>query len=323
MTSLRNGFRIVGILGSFLFTGAVFQPGANGVLFRESFTVSARQTYTGDLIAVESSITIEQGATFEGNIILLGGSLELAGSFNGDIASLDASSHFSPTATMAGNIACLGPAPALDPGSKFTGSVQTIKGFSWPLSRTGVKATETNTSGTDLWYKVSVILFRMFLLSAVAILIALFLPAPVERVARTMIVKPAIAFLIGMLTLMAALAFFLLLALTVCLSPISILGSIIVLVAALLGWVAMGLEIGRQVCGMLGLKVHAAVMAGIGTAILTLIASTLGYIPFAGQILVLLVMAFGLGAVVLTRFGGPNYLILEKSCSVEISKQSD
>jgi hypothetical protein len=313
MTSLRNGFRIAGILGSLLFTGAVFQPGANGVLFRDSLTVSSRQIYSGDLIAVESSITIEQGATFDGNIILIGGSLESAGSINGDIASLGASAHFAPTATINGTIACMGSAPALDPGVRLTGSVQTMEGFSWPLSWTAGPAPEPETGGVDIWYEVSIILFRLFLLSAVAILIGLFLPTPVERVARTMIVKPAIAFLIGMLTMMASLALFLLLALTVCLSPIAILGSIVVLVAVLLGWVAMGLEIGKPVCGMLGLKVHPAVMAGFGTAMLTLLASVLGYIPFAGQILVLLVMAFGLGAVVLTRFGGPNYLILAET----------
>ena len=310
MTSLRNGFRIVWILGSFLFTGAVFQPGANGILFREAFTVSAQQTYSGDLIAVESSITIEQGATFKGNLILIGGSLESAGKIIGDMALLDASTHFGRTATMVGNITCLGRAPAFDPGVMFTGSVQTVEGLSWPLSLTAGEAPEMETGGVDIGYELSIILFRLFLLSAVAILIVLLLPTPVERVARTMIVKPAIAFLIGLLAMMAALALFLLLALTVCLSPISILGSIVILVAALLGWVAMGREIGKQVCGMLGVKTHPAVMAGIGTAILTLVASALGYIPFAGQILVMLVMAFGLGAVVLTRFGGPNYLIL-------------
>ena len=312
MTSLRNGFRIALVLGSFLFTGAVFQPGADGILFRESFTVSSRQTYSGNLIAVESSITIEPGSIFEGNIILIGGSLELAGKINGDIASLDASIHFRPEATMSGDIASLGTAPALDPGARITGSVRLLEGFSWPLFRTAGETPEKETGTADLWYKFSVILFRMFLLSAVAILIVLFLPSPVERVARTILVKPAVSFLIGLLTLMAALALFLLLALTVCLSPISILGSIVVLVAALLGWVALGLEIGRPVCGMLGVKAHPAVMAGIGTTILTLTASAIGYIPYAGQVLVLLVIAFGLGAVVLTRFGGQQYLILPR-----------
>jgi hypothetical protein len=310
MISFRNGSRIAFVLGSFLFSGAVFQPGANGILFRESFSVPAQQTYLGNLIAVDSSITLEQGSTFKGNIILIGGSLESAGEITGDIASLDASIHFGPESTMSGTIACLGAPPALDPGAKITGSVQTIEGFSWPLYVTAGEAPEMETGGVELWYKYSVILFRVFLLSAIAIVIVLFLPTPVERVARTIIVKPAISFLIGLLTMLAAMTLFLLLALTVCLSPVSILGSIVVLVAALLGWVAMGREIGRQICGMLSVKAHPAVMAGIGTAILTLVASVLGYIPFAGQILVLLVMAFGLGAVVLTRFGGPNYLIL-------------
>jgi len=313
MTSCRNGFRTVLVLGSFLFTGAVVQPGTGGILFRDSLTVSAPQIYSGNLIAVDSSITIEPGSTFEGNIILIGGSLESAGKINGDIASLDAAVHFTQTAVMSGTLASLGSEPVLDPGADITGTVQTIGGFSRPPTVTAGEAPEAEPGIVEIWYKVSVVLFRVFLLSAVAILIVLFLPVPVERVARTIIVKPAISFLIGLLTTLAAMALSLLLALTVCLSPISVLGSIVVLVAALLGWVAMGREIGRQVCAMLGVKAHPAVLAGIGTAILTLVASVFGYIPFAGQILVLLVIAFGLGAVVLTRFGGPNYLILEET----------
>ncbi|MBN2086557.1 MAG: hypothetical protein JW748_15175 [Anaerolineales bacterium] len=311
MTPLRSGFRTALVFGSFLLMGAVFQPGAGGILFRESLIVSSHQTYSGNLIAVESSITIEPGSTFEGNIILIGGSLESAGTVNGDIASLDAAVHFTPSATMSGTLASLGQAPVLDPGAKIVGTVQMIEGLSWPLSAGETPAAESG--GYEIGYKLSVVLFRMFLLSAVAILIVLFLPQPVERVARTIIVKPAISFLIGLLTILAAMALFLLLALTVCLSPISILGSIVVLVAALLGWVAMGREIGRQLSGMLGFKAHPAVLAGIGTAVLTLVASALGYIPFAGQVLVLLVMAFGLGAVVLTRFGGTNYWILAET----------
>ncbi len=321
MTSLRDGFRLALILGAFLFTGAVFRPGADGILFRESFTVSSGQTYSGNLIAVESKVTLEQGSTFEGNIILIGGSLDSAGSIHGDIAALDASIRFLPAAAMVGDIASLGTAPALDPEARITGSVRLMEGFSWPLSLTAGQTTEPGTGAADLGYKFSVILFRMFLLSVVAILIVLFLPAPVDQVAQTILVKPAVSFLIGLLTTMAALALFLLLALTVCLSPIAILGSVVVLVAALLGWVAMGREIGRRVCGMLGVKTHPAVLAGIGTAILTLAAGAIGYIPFAGPILVLLTAAFGLGAVVLTRFGGQQYLILPQG-TAPVSKSS-
>jgi hypothetical protein len=313
MTSLHNGFRATLALGSCLFMGAVFNPPANGFLLRESFTLPAQETYTGDLIAVESAITLEPGSTYNGNLILIGGSLEASGRISGDIASLDSQVHLTSNAVLSGDLVNFGAEPELETGAEITGTRQTIEGFSWLPSPAASEAPPASGGGVNLWYELSVILFRTFLLSAAAIVIVLFLPEPVERVARTIIVKPAVSFLIGLLTMMAAAALFLFLALTVCLSPVSVLGTVILLVAVLLGWVAMGKLIGAQVCMLLGVKAHPAAMAGVGTAILTLAASAIGYITLAGAILLLLVMSFGLGAVVLTRFGGQNYLILAEA----------
>jgi hypothetical protein len=312
MIPLPNGFPAALAMGSFLFTGAVFGSPVAGILIGDSFTLPAQQTYSGNLVAMESAITIEPGAVFSGNLVLIGGSLESAGKINGDIAALDSPVHFAATATMHGTMACLGSAPELDPGAEITGTVQTVEGIPWPLSRLSGDAPGVKNGGIDFGYEVSLLLFRVFLLSAVSTLIVLFLPGPAERVARTIIVKPAVSFLLGLLTMMAAVALFLLLALTVCLSPVSVLGSVVLLVAVLLGWSALGWNIGRQVFRILGAKAHPAVMAGTGTAILTLAASAVGYLPLAGPLLILLALSFTLGAVVLTRFGGQGYLNLPK-----------
>jgi hypothetical protein len=314
MTSLRNGFWIVLAIASVLSLGAAFNPPEDGVLFRESFTVPARETYSGNIIAVESTVILEEGSRFEGNIILFNGSLDSAGTILGDVASVGASVHIAATSTIEGNVVCIGPVPRVDEGAKVSGTVNAVEGISLPFSLmvTDSAKTESAVEKIDFVYEITVVLFRLFLMAAVATLIVLFLPAPTDRVARTLIQKPAVSFLIGLLTMMAAVALFLLLALTVCLSPISVLGSVILLVAVLLGWSALGLEIGRQIFGIVRAKVHPAVMAGIGTAVLTLVASGFGYVPLAGPILILLVMSFTLGAVVLTRFGGTDYLNLPK-----------
>jgi hypothetical protein len=315
MMLLQSGFRAVGILCSILWLGAGTDPPGSNILIRDSFTLPAGQTYSGDLIAVESHLTLEEGSTFEGNLILLGGTLQSAGRINGDVAALDSSIHFFSTAVLGGSVAALGEPPTVDEGAEVTGSIQSIRGFSLSAG---------NAPGAGRWdvgYEITVILFRMFLLSAVAILIALFLPTPEERVARTLIVRPAISLLIGLLTTMASAALFLLLVVTVCLAPIGLIGAAVVAVAILLGWTAMGHEIGGQLLGILGVKAHPAVTAGVGTAILTLLASAVGYVPFAGPILVLLVMSFGLGAVILTRFGGQQSTILPRE-SAPVTKSS-
>jgi hypothetical protein len=312
MTSLRNGFWIVLVLASLFSIGAVAAPPADGVLFRESFTLRAGETHTGNLIALDSAVTLEAGSTVTGNLVLIGGSLDSAGRIDGDIASVGGSIRLEAPASVGGDIAAIGPKPAVDPGASVSGSIDVMEGFDLPFSITLAQPSAADTGGgrTDIWFALSLILFHEFLLCAVAVLIMLFLPSPAERVAQTIIAKPAVSFVIGLLTMLAAAALFLLLVFTVCLSPLSVLGTVVLLVAVLLGWAAMGLQLGRAVCGLLRVQAHPAVVAGIGTLILTLVASGLGFIPFAGSVLVLSLAAFGLGAVVLTRFGGPTYQIL-------------
>jgi hypothetical protein len=323
--SNRYGLRIAWMLGSVLLPGADVNPPGNGILFRDSFTVPAQQHFFGNLIAVDSAVSLEAGSTLDGNLILIGGTLQTAGEVTGDIASLDGSIRFASSAAVGGDVVSIGKAPVMDTGVEIGGTVHVMEGFAWHGSSAGEISPVTGSGDgrSDIGYAFTVILFRMFLLSAVAIITVLFLPLPTSRVARTMLAKPAISLLIGLLTMMAAIALFLLLALTVCLSPIGLLGGAVLFVASLLGWVAMGRELGSRGSALLGFNAHPAVTAGVGTAALTLAASGLGYIPFAGPILILVLASFGLGAVVLTRFGGPEYQILPEKRPVELSNEKE
>lgn len=294
-----------------LLAGGAAGPRRDAFLVRESFTLPAGAVQTGNLIALDSSVTLAEGSTVTGNVVLIGGSLNSAGRIGGDVASVGAAIRLAGTSSVGGDIAAVGPAPEMEPGAAVGGSIQAA-GFGLPAAG-AISRPETAGTGagrTNGWYELTVILFREFLLCAVAVLIMLAFPAAAERVARTIAVKPAVSFVIGLLTMTAAAALFVLLTLTVCLSPLSLIGSVVLLAAALLGWVSMGLWIGRAVCAFFRIRTHPAVVAGIGALLLTLAASLLGFVPFAGAVLVLMAAAFGLGAVVLTRFGGPTYQIL-------------
>jgi len=305
--------RIAGAMGS----------GSHDVVLGQSFTLFAGETFSGNLIALGSSVSLEQGSTFDGDIVLAGGSLESAGKILGQVATIGGNAHFASTASMNGDIAVIGPALQVDPGAKIRGSVKSIAG----LPPSGTSPVETLSMGNfpanfllgglvsgkiDLWYEATALFFKVLLLSAVAALVVLFLPVPTRRVAQTVAGQPAISFLIGMLTLVAAAALLLLLAFTICLSPVSLLGSLVLLAAILLGWVALGWKAGEQLASLLRAKWHPAVQAGAGTMLLTLLASGVGYIPCAGPLLEILILSFGLGAVVLTRFGGQEYQIEPK-----------
>jgi hypothetical protein len=295
-------------------------PPDDGLLFGEAFSLATGQAYTGDLIAVDSVVSLAEDSTLEGNIILVGGSLESAGRVDGDIACMGASLRLAATSVVNGNVACIGAVPEVEQGAYVSGSVKAVEGAWLPFSLTTDRTQAADSGRNGIGYAVTVVLFRMFLLSAASILIFLFFPSPVQQVAHTIVEKPAVSLVIGVLAMTAAVALFLLLTLTVCLSPVGLLGSTVLLVAVLMGWSALGWEIGRRLFGRTQTNVHPAVVAGTGTTVLTLAASALGYIPFLGLILIGLGLSFGLGAVVLTRFGGQEYLILpEKTPSDSIT----
>jgi hypothetical protein len=292
--------------------------GIHDVVIGRTFTLSAGQTFSGNLIAVNSAVELAKDSTFEGDIVLVGGSLESAGKIDGQVAVIGAAAHFFSTAEVSQDVAVIGPAPQMDPGAKIDGSLKSTAGVSprasIPMETPALEnlpanlLPRSNPQGKiDFWYEGTALVFKVLFFSALAVLVVLFLPVPTRRVARTIADKPAVSFLIGLLTLVAAAALLLLLAFTICLSPVSFLGTVILLAAMLMGWVAMGWKLGEMSSGLLGAQWHPAVQAGVGTMILTLIASGLGYIPCAGSLLDILFLSFGLGAVVLTRFSGQEY----------------
>jgi hypothetical protein len=320
MTSrLRNGFLIAGAI-AVLVPQIALAKGRAGqdVIFGRTFTLAKGQTFSGNLIALGSTVTLEEGSTFEGDIVLFGGSLETAGRIVGQVASIGGSVHLLPMASVSEDIAVIGSAPLLDPGAVVSGSIKSAQEFTLPDSLpaevrslgvfpAGLLLGSTVPEKINFWYEGTALLFKVLLLSAVAVLVVLLLPVPTRRVARTITGQPAVSFLIGMLAMVAGAASLLLLAFTICLSPVSLLGAFVLLAAVLLGWIALGWEIGKRLAEAAGAHWHPAVQAGTGTILLTLVASGLGYIPCAGSLLNLLLLSFGLGAVVLTRFGGQDF----------------
>jgi hypothetical protein len=308
------------------FAAALFLPqiawasgaGVHDVVIGRSFTLPAGGHFTGNLIAIGSAVSLAQDSTFEGDIVLVGGSFDSAGAILGQVATIGGTVHFASTATVSEDVAVIGSAPQMDPGAKIRGSLKSVGA----VPRSDFYSTKPPSNAIfpadfflggfapgkiDPLYEGTALLFKVLLLSAIAVLVVLFLPVPTRRVAQTIVGQPAISFLIGMLALVAMAALLLLLAFTICLSPFSLLGMFILLAAVLMGWVALGSKTGEGVAAILGAKWHPALQAGVGTMILTVVASGVGYIPCAGSLLVILFLSFGLGAVVLTRFGGQDY----------------
>jgi hypothetical protein len=102
------------------------------------------------------------------------------------------------------------------------------------------------------------------------------------------------------------------LAITICLSPAAALIALALGVAGLFGWVAIGARVGRRLLEALGAgRIEPLWVAGLGTLIITLITVGLSAafcLAPLGWLLMVVIGCFGLGAVVLTRFGTTPYV---------------
>jgi hypothetical protein len=113
---------------------------------------------------------------------------------------------------------------------------------------------------------------------------------------------------VGLLTVIVTPIILLLLAITCILSPISLLGAMALVVAWVFGRIAIGLEIGNRIAKSFDRDWPIPLAAGVGTFGLALVVDSVGtFIPCVGWLIPTLVGLFGLGGVVLTRFGTQAY----------------
>jgi hypothetical protein len=97
------------------------------------------------------------------------------------------------------------------------------------------------------------------------------------------------------------------LAITIILSPVSLLAAVLLVVAGVFGWIAIGKEVGDRLAKAFKWDLHPAASAGLGTLSLSLVVGGIGLIPCLGWMVAFVVVAIALGAVLLTRFGSREY----------------
>jgi hypothetical protein len=155
-------------------------------------------------------------------------------------------------------------------------------------------------------------LVTIVVIAAIGGVVALIWPQATAQVGRTAFESPGASLGVGFLTVVAAITLIIALAITICLSPAAVLMALFLGAAGLFGWVAIGARVGERLLDALGAgEVAPLWVAGLGTLVITLI--TLGLttalcLAPLGWLLTFVIGCFGLGAVVLTRFGTTAYV---------------
>ncbi len=300
----RSLLLILAITAVLSMTGCVGLPSfGGGLVVGQNYRLQSGETLNDDLTVIGGNATLEQDSTVNGDVAVIGGNVSADGLINGNISVLGGMVNLKDNAVVRGNVNQLG-------GSVYKSEKARVEGsnpFNQAPFRIPTMQTTPLNINFDAVFAPLLAFFRALALAALAILAALFAPASIARVGQAAHTQPAVTGGIGLLTAIVAPALLLVLGITIILLPLSLLGLLILGIAILYGWLALGLITGRYLGQWLNQNWSEPIHAGVGTLVLSLVASMANLIPCVGWLATFIVAVIGLGAVIVTQFGRQLY----------------
>jgi hypothetical protein len=295
------------------------------VVWNEDYTLEEGERLNGNLVVFNGDVTLEIDSYVNGSVITWNGSAEVEGTVNGDVVVSSGDIYLGDGALVEGNVVCSWDCDLEQAEGARVEGVYTegdpLKGL-YIDPRNGIPIPSIPSparfwvSGPGRVFSWGLKLIRnvaaVLVVAAVAGLVALIWPDPTARIGRALIEAPGQSLGIGLLTSTAATMLIVVLAVTVCLSPIAALAALALGAAGLLGWIGIGAVIGERLLQALDVRGIAPLWAaGLGTLLISLIGGGLSSafcLAPLGWLIIVILGCLGLGAVVLTRFGTLAYV---------------
>jgi hypothetical protein len=286
-------------------------PHDDKIVFGSNYTLASGETLDGSLIVFGGNAVVQPNSTVQGDVAVIGGNLDINGIVERNVVIVGGNATLGNSAHVMGNVNTVAAALNRAPGARIDGEIVTGSNRPFVFNPVTTPFSPGFSLGfhpiTDFFLTVGRILSQSLALAALAILVILFLPKQVERSADAVTSQPLMSAGLGLLTIVVAPILLVLIMITIILIPVSILGFFALGLAALFGWITIGIEVGKRLGQALNQNWHLAISAGLGTFLMTLVVNSFGRIPCIGWLVPFLVTLAGLGAVVLTRFGTQNY----------------
>jgi hypothetical protein len=301
-------------------------PDPNGeVIWNEDFTLEAGERVSGDLVVFNGDVMLEDGSAVDGNVIIWNGSADVDGSIGEELVVSNGAITLGENARVDGNIVCSWSCDidkdedAYVGGSMIEAAPMHDLEFEYLDS---IKVPTPSVPSSNFWdsaparvlrwlFKVARGIAGVLVVALVGGIVALMWPEPTRRVGRTINQQPLASLGIGILAAVAAVVLIVGLTITICLSPVALLGGLLLGVAIFFGWISLGALLGEQLLKALKVKeITPLWAAALGTLILSAVAGGLsGFACLAplGWLISLILGAAGLGAVAMTQFGTNDY----------------
>ncbi len=274
-----------------------------GLVLGQSYRLESGETIDHDLTVIGGSVVIEDDATVNGDLAVMGGNVTVDGTIDGNVSVIGGTLSLEDNAVVRGDVTGLG-------GTIHKAKEAVIEGREMRANRpwnvTTMRTPPVNVVLDPIGGFLGAI-FQALALGALAVLVNLFAARLMDRTGRSAVAQPIASGGVGLLTVVVAPALLILMAITIILLPISLLGFAAVGIAALFGWISLALMVGWQLAQWLKQPWSEPVIAGVGAVVLSLVGSLLNVMPCIGWTVNFLIWMIALGATVLTRFGTQIY----------------
>ena len=308
----RKIIRTLLLLGFLIFLwvspASAQEPSEDKFVFGGVYTLKADESLDGNLVVFGGLVTLENGSTLNGDVVSFGGSLTCNGRINGDIVSLGSVVDLQDQAVINGNVNSVGGDYKQSPLARVEGEANTNIQGPFSFAPSGIwHVPELQDSFRPIWSALWFI-FRCFLWAALAALVTIFVPKPVDRVTQAVINQPVVAGGVGLMTVVVMPIILVGVAITIIGIPLTIFGFLILAAAWAYGVIAIGAEVGRRLTGAFHQVWAPPASAAFGVFFLVFVLDGVRLlVPCVGWILPALAGMLGLGAVILTRFGSQVY----------------
>lgn len=309
----------------FLPTGPVYAqgpgPGDGRVVFGSNVTVESGDSFEGDLVVFGGNVTIEKDAVLNGDLVVIGGRIESDGEVNGDVVNVGGQVVLNETALITGDVVTVGGQLRKEDGAIIEGDVVNnvapqidIPNGNIPPIVPSVpfvpgipEIPSVVNSGFNPFFQFGRVFISSILMAVLGVLTVLFFKKRLDKVSQAVVVQPLMTTGIGLLTIIALFV----MAITIILLPVAVLGLIPLGFAWLFGVIAIGQEVGERFAKALDQEWSPVLTTGLGTFIVMFIVGfiqSLNELSWVVGCFTWVVPAFvgllAVGSVVITRFGG-------------------
>ncbi len=295
MRRTRARFPVLILFLLVFLSGCQLQDSYSGkIILSGVHNLGPAETVAGELVVLGGKVALQPGSKVSGSVHVFDGSVYMDGDIAGNVLVLAGSVELGPQAVVHGDLNSAGGLVSVHTGAKVLG--RTTQPSAQPQKPPAAQAGRLLTLSLEL-----------VLLPGLAFLCARFLPGPLANVSQAAVSYGLPSAALGLLAWVVGLSLLVLMAYTILLIPLALLGFFAMLAATTYGAVPYALWMGRWLSLRLHWKIAPAAQAGLGMVLLIGLMEVTRFLPVLGAVLPLLLFAASFGAVLLTRFGLQRY----------------